>query len=214
MPLNTRAPIGRHTRFARRTFLGTLVTAATGFLVFALVRLVIIFPYTPEDLIRSDPPESADAVVVLEGAIDRIDRSLDLIEAGYSRTLIYPGAYRWPEEQLHARTASRGLEYELLVMRDTRSTFDEALNTREILRDRPEIDSILLVTSDYHSHRTAWIFRKVLPARVSIISTPSFQSGWLLERADIPGSWHNQMFRDEQRKFLAYFFMYGWRVYR
>ena len=203
----------RH-RSAVRRFLPlgiTLAAITVGTII--TVRLISVFPFTPEDLIVAEQPRHADAVVVLEGGRDRIPRALDLLEQGYAHTLIYPGAYASAERQLYVQTESRGLDYELIIDRNAASTHDEARRTASILSARPEITSILLVTSAYHSFRALWTFDRVLPDGIEVISVPSLDGSWRAARAEFEGTWHRTTFREEQIKFLGYFLIYGW-LYR
>ncbi|MBU4349667.1 YdcF family protein [bacterium] len=59
---------------------------------------------------------------------------------------------------------------------DSRSTQDEALTIREYIRNNREIESIILVTSKFHSGRAKKIFKKalsVLDREIDIYCSPS-----------------------------------------
>lgn len=82
------------------------------------------------------------------------------------------------------------------------------------MHGRTDINRLLLVTSPYHSYRAWWIFQKVLPA-IEIISTPvPFDKNWFSLEELERGSKAEEVFRREQMKFLAYYLLYGWRIYR
>ncbi len=50
----------------------------------------------------------------------------------------------------------------LIFEGNSRSTQDEALTIREYIKNNREIESIILVTSKYHSRRAKQIFKKAL----------------------------------------------------
>lgn len=206
------APIPRPAvdRIARRSYLISLVIILTITTLVVAARFVTQYPYRPEDLIRQDTPIRADAIVVLEGGGDaRIDHAMRLVARGYSDTILYPGLTRPSSARLAQTAATLDIEYELVSGNGAGSTFTEAISARELLRVQRGISSILLVTSDYHSHRALWIFRRLLPRRISILSTPTQEDWWSTEGAMREGSTAQDVFRLEQRKFVGYFFLYG-----
>jgi uncharacterized SAM-binding protein YcdF (DUF218 family) len=81
----------------------------------------------------------------------------------------------------------------LILEGDAKSTQDEALIIREYIRNNRAIESIILVTSKYHSGRSKKIFRKALSGldrEISIYSSPSKYdtfnaSQWWKDKEDI-----------------------------
>lgn len=81
----------------------------------------------------------------------------------------------------------------LILEGNSRSTQDEALTLREYIRNNREIESIILVTSKYHSGRAKKIFKKalsVLNREIDIYSNPSKYdpfnvNQWWKDREDI-----------------------------
>jgi uncharacterized SAM-binding protein YcdF (DUF218 family) len=85
-------------------------------------------------------------------------------------------------------------EEEVLILEgNSRSTQDEALTIREYIRNNREIESIILVTSKYHSRRAKQIFKKalsVLDQEIDIYASPSKYdpskvNQWWKDREDI-----------------------------
>ncbi|MFW5745558.1 MAG: YdcF family protein [Spirochaetota bacterium] len=177
------------------------------------MRVLTLLPWSPEDLVVDEPPVHADAIVLLEGGLARIPQAVSLVEQGYATRLIYPGLAPVAREPLDRALASLSRRAELIVPDDTatESTWEEALSTRAILASRPDIDSILLVTSDYHTRRARWTFRKVLPSSVDITTIAATQRHWTPDLAREPGS-ARELYRRERRKMLGYLLLYGWRV--
>lgn len=74
---------------------------------------------------------------------------------------------------------------------DAESTKDEALAVKRYIENHPEIDTIIITTSKYHSFRSKQIFKKALKNEdVVIYSSPTpydrFQArGWYQNREDI-----------------------------
>jgi uncharacterized SAM-binding protein YcdF (DUF218 family) len=89
------------------------------------------------------------------------------------------------------------------------STFDEATALATFLESRPP-SSITVVTSDYHSRRTRWMFRQVLAPDVvdalGFVTAPterfSADNWWLVEDGFL-------LYGTEYLKLLAYWLQYG-----
>ena len=179
-------------------------------LIGTLVRFATFFPWTPESLVVDEPPVAADAVVVLEGDLGRIPRAVALVSAGYASTIIYPGLAPVAEPYLERAIAAASAPLELIVPANTatESTWEEAIRTRQILTSRPEITSVLLVTSEYHSRRARWAFAAALPRSVSITTVAVQRPSWSPGAAREPGP-ARDLFRSEQLKSAGYFLLYG-----
>jgi len=92
------------------------------------------------------------------------------------------------------------------------STYGEARRTR-VFAKRHGVESVLLVTSNYHSYRSGWIFRRLLGGVEVISATPPPEDNWFDPEQVKPGSFAARIFRKEQLKFAAYYFAFGWRPY-
>ncbi|MDY0019434.1 MAG: YdcF family protein [Anaerolineae bacterium] len=134
-------------------------------------------------LVRADAPCQADAIVVIGGdhKPDRVRRAVELYQQGYAPVVIISagtqvaeGEEILPEAEVMRRQAvAMGMpESALLIEDQSQSTFQNAYYTAELLRARG-YDSILLVTSTYHSRRAGHIFGEVFEATVSISVQPS-----------------------------------------
>jgi uncharacterized SAM-binding protein YcdF (DUF218 family) len=141
-------------------------------------------------LVVDDTPASADAIVVLSGSFpDRIMEAVALYKDGFAAKLVL---CREPEnpaldrlEELGVRVPrgsdlNRDVAERLgvpaaaieVVDRAAPSTFSEARQVLRHARDRG-YDSILLVTSKYHTKRAAWIYRYLAGDSTRIISRPA-----------------------------------------
>ena len=181
--------------------------------------LLIIFPWTPERLAYGKAPERADLMVVLDGeTYVRIDHAFDLIERGFAESLFVPGLKKVSSrERIKERTKGLGRPIQFREGRGVTSTYEEALETKHFINhdlpDEQKINTILLVTSPYHSYRAWWIFQKVLP-RIKIVPTPvPFGKNWFSPDKVEQGSKAEEIYKKEQKKFLAYYLLYSWRFY-
>ena len=119
-------------------------------------------------LVETRPPEKADAILVLAGDFRgaRILRAAELVQGGFAPIALVSGPteiYGVNEATLAIRYAnSRGMPanyFEAVPIRAF-STLEEAHAFAPELRKR-NIRKLLLVTSNYHTHRAAGIFRAV-----------------------------------------------------
>ena len=143
-------------------------------------------------LIEEDLPVKADAIVFLIGSLpDRVLQTADLYEQELVRVLIVEpgiGAGKALEERgvpiiresklvCDALTALGIPEDHLIVLPgDATSTQMEAMIVREYVSHRSDLDSLILVSSLFHTKRASMIFRstfKNAAKPVYIFSSPS-----------------------------------------
>ena len=162
-------------RLPRRTGFRFLVLFAVVFLVF-LFTYERIFRAAGDYLIESRAPEKADAVLVLAGDWrgDRVRLAGELVKSGYAPLALVSGPmelYGVNEADLAIQFAVRGgasASYFVPVYVRALSTLEEARAFAPELRRR-NIRRLLLLTSNYHTHRAASIFRKELGSSVEIL---------------------------------------------
>lgn len=120
-------------------------------------------------------PRKSDVMVVLAGETDRRPaRGLELLDQGYASRLILDvpaetKIYQWNQAEL-ARKYVEGLPQAGSITVCPvygQSTRDEARDVSLCLQGVSS-QSILLVTSDYHTRRALSIFSRVLPAACSV----------------------------------------------
>jgi uncharacterized SAM-binding protein YcdF (DUF218 family) len=162
--------------------------------VILLALLAVFFRYAGTLIVAEDSPEKADLIIVLMGSgPDRILGAVDLYKEGYAPRILM--VENW--EPGYALLESRGVkvprdaeieamvgtqlgvpeEAFIILPGDARSTQEEALIISRYLQDNPHIDKILLVSSKYHSQRSAIIFRWVIED-AEIISCPTPYDGF------------------------------------
>ncbi len=170
--------------------------------------LIVLWPLSAwaaaEFLIVREPIERSDAIVVLSGSAtfrERAQHAAELFNAGRSNRIVLTNdnlksgwsqaAQRNPyyhelakEELKRVGVPDKNIE---TMMVPIVGTYDEALKIRDYCEERG-LNSIVVVTSAYHSRRALWTFRKVFsetqkqigidPAAAGI-ETPSPSTWWL-----------------------------------
>ena len=155
---------------------------------------VFLIPNLGQWLVAEDELQESDMIVVLTGSVpDRILQAVDIYNERYSDKIIFANSNRDdydifvergveipPGDAQLSKMAAIDLgvpEENILILEgDAKSTQDEALIIREYIRNNREIESIILVTSKYHSGRSKKIFRKALNGldrEINIYSSPS-----------------------------------------
>ena len=180
-------------------------------LAFFIFVSVFLMPNLGQWLVTEDELQESDMIVVLTGSVpDRILQAVDIYNERYSDKLVFVNSYRVGydifvergveippgDAQLSKMVAiDLGVPEEniLILEGNAKSTQDEALIIREYIRNNRAIESIILVTSKYHSGRSKRIFRKALSGldrEISIYSSPSKYdpfnvNQWWKDREDI-----------------------------
>jgi uncharacterized SAM-binding protein YcdF (DUF218 family) len=129
------------------------------------------------------PPQKTDGIVVLTGGPGRIDRALELLEAGQAKRLLISGVAREVKPRELAAEYGRpmtlfdccialGFEAE-----DTRSNATEVASWVA----RRNYKTVRLVTTDWHMRRAEYEIGRAIGGKVTIIpdavrSRPSFST--------------------------------------
>ena len=159
-----------------------IITAAV--LIAGVVYLTTDYwaPGIAKLLIRTDPADSADLIVVLagDGSGHRVDEGLRLLRTGVAPRLLVNGSYALYK----ARECDLGREYaiarggdpeaiEALCM-EADSTQDEAKILDQELRSRG-VKRAIIVTSDFHTARAGRIFTQATSGdiRYSFAASPT-----------------------------------------
>jgi len=196
----------RYNKFTGKKILSVLVILLASFIFFS----IFIVPNLGQWLVVMDELQESDMIVVLMGSVYiRILEAADLYNEGYSDRIVLVNSYIAAKDIIINRgikvygnaliskmaVIDLGIPEEdvLILEGNSRSTQDEALTIREYIRNNREIESIILVTSKYHSGRAKKIFKKalsVLDREIDIYSSPSKYdpsnvNQWWKDREDI-----------------------------
>jgi uncharacterized SAM-binding protein YcdF (DUF218 family) len=175
-------------RRARNVVLICAAAAALAF-VFHHALLVAVGSY----LVRTDAPQKADIALVLggDGKGRRILGGAELAREGYTPQVLVSGpgsAYGFHESDLAIQYAVRNgypESYFRPMVHEGHSTRDEAEVAAPILRQMGA-HTVLLVTSNFHTHRAGAVFRSVTPEiRYIVIGVPD-------DDFSVDGWWRNR----------------------
>lgn len=173
-------------------------------LTMALLLLLVVatraywLPFFSRVLIAKQEAVPADAIVVLGGGSgSREELAVALFEKGYASALVSSGeAPRLPGftqsfAQLSADyMVSLGAPREAMILfPDTTSTRDEALACLQLAREKG-LDTLLVITDNYHTRRARLTFRKVFAdsgVRIVLVGAEpewfSVNAWWTQERS-------------------------------
>jgi uncharacterized SAM-binding protein YcdF (DUF218 family) len=151
-------------------------------------------------LIVESPLLQADVIVLLSGSSSYKERALrtaQLYQQGRGQRVVltndgYRGSWSNAEQQnpyyyesTRAELVRLGVPREKVEVLPeiVSSTHEEALLLRNYV-DRQRINSILVVTSAYHSRRSLWTFQRVFAGTGTVIGLETASTGW-----QTPSSW-------------------------
>ena len=147
-----------------------MIVRAAAFVLIVYTLGFILFTVTLGRPVGADA-QRTDAIVVITGGKGRIERGVEVLEAGRARRLLVAGA----DPAVTKRDLVRRLGgHKRLVdccvdlgseSVDTRSNAEEA--SRWLAKHRYR--SFRLITSDYHMRRARYDFREVLGAKYKIV---------------------------------------------
>lgn len=149
-----------------------------------------IMIYVGSALVAQDKPRDADAIVVLMGSVpDRVAHGTELYKKGYADRILMVRTGEYEDYEVMetmdlevpgtvdinvdiARQMGVPEEDITVIEYGSDSTFDEAVAVKEYLKGKDK-ESLIVVTSKYHSARAEATFERVLDGEVEIISSPS-----------------------------------------
>ncbi len=155
------------------------VTFAAALLAFGLAlysQRAVVLTAAGNYLVRVDPLEAAEIIVVLagDGAGYRIMKAVDLARRGFAPTILVdgpPGHYGHYESELAidfaVRKGARKEIFDALPMHVS-STIEEAAVVCAEIRRRG-LDKAILLTSNFHTRRAGEIFRKAAGEDIQFI---------------------------------------------
>lgn len=176
--------------------------AAIGVVAFLIALLLLLAGPLARLLIVRSEPLSADAMIMLSGSAlqpERVGRAAALYRQGRAPYIIVTDdGTRGPWSSLHqSRPMMVERAQEALVLAGVaqdrivqlpgvvHSTFDEAIALKRYL-GRHRLQTVLIVTSAYHSRRALWVFRHVLEDSGTSIGIDPVLPG---EQSPLPERW-------------------------
>ncbi len=135
-----------------------------------------ILRFTAESWIIEDPLDKADAVIVLGDDnfyADRATRGAELFREGKAPAIVASGRRLRPSagiaELMEHDLVERGVPKDKIVRfaHDADSTLEEAQALARLAKER-KWRSVIVVTSNFHTRRTRYIFRRVFPQGMEV----------------------------------------------
>ena len=112
------------------------------------------------------------AIVVLTGGRGRALTGLELLRGGAAKLLIISGVSEDADIDSIFPSGVSKKERSLIVLeKKSKSTYENALEVRELF-SKKGLDSMLLITSEYHMQRAMLVFERVMPRSVDIKEYP------------------------------------------
>lgn len=167
-------PTSVSTRLMRRFLALCLAFTALLFCLYAL--RVPILSGLAHWLIVDEELAQADVIVVLNGGLRcRPSHAAALYEAGYAPLLVIPRSEGNLEHKMGLYPNESDVAAEMLYAMDVpadaveivqmhvrvASTYDEALTVRDYVQQHG-FERVIVVTSNFHTRRTRWIFSRVM----------------------------------------------------
>jgi uncharacterized SAM-binding protein YcdF (DUF218 family) len=150
-----------------------------GFVIFCAVLYLVrrpILRLAAESWIVEDPLDKADALVVLSDDnfyADRATRGAQLFREGKAAVIVASGRRLRPNagiaELMEHDLIERGVPREKIVrfVHDADSTLEEARALTRLVKEK-KWHSVIVVTSNFHTRRARYIYRRVFPQGVEV----------------------------------------------
>ena len=112
------------------------------------------------------------AIVVLTGGRGRALTGLELLRGGAAKVLIISGVDEDADiDSIFPSGVSKKERSLIALEKSSKSTYENALEVRELFLKKG-LDSMLLITSEYHMQRAMLVFERVMPRSVDIKEYP------------------------------------------
>lgn len=167
-------------------------------------------------LIADETAEKSDAIIVLGGEIkgERTKRAVELYNQGFAGTLIFSDGtdLSWRTkavDEMVVLASELGVpDAAIKKETDSRSTYENAVYSKELMLDNG-LKSAIVVTTDWHSKRSKFIFDKVFAGseiKLTYANAPD-------DRIDSLEEWwqdseKQQIVLTEWAKFIVYWLKY------
>ncbi len=165
-------------------FLFIIISSLT---FFAIVKGDQMLLYIGKRLIVSDKLEKSDLIVALGGENIRKHEAVKLFNEGYAKKILFTGFEIEREDYYRYKLTDK---YFVYPVRFLSNTYEEAVFTRDLVV-KNNYKKVIVVTSFYHTRRTAYIFKKLLEKEgVKVMVHPAYSRNF-----DIDSWWKNKYLR-------------------
>ncbi|WP_051475731.1 YdcF family protein [Bacillus sp. J37] len=173
-------------------------------LIFFPIMLLSLLLYAANFLVVNEDPKKSDVIIVLSGYEGRLEKGIDLFNRGFGEYLILTNSDYFNEEKL----LKSGIPMDKIIYeQDADSTYTNATLTKNIMLDH-KFDSAIIVTSEFHTSRSKYIFNKVYKDLETDLTYVASKNDFFNSRY----WWDNEKSRyvvwSEYTKWLGYLLLY------
>ena len=169
-------------------------------------------------LVVHDDPQPVDLIHVLGGNPNRGKYAAHLYRQGYAPRLFFSGETPGDDRPVNpdyisqSQALALGVDPQAIVpfTSTATSTYDEAVELKQILTKNSDIQSVIIVSDPYHMRRVRLTFNRIIghQAHLVFIPIPATMS------SDLSQWWTTQssrrVVRQEYTKLLYYSLVYWW----
>jgi uncharacterized SAM-binding protein YcdF (DUF218 family) len=123
-------------------------------------------------LVVEDNLKPADLIHILGGGFDRLDYGLQLYEQGYGQRIFITGGDDASVYRAYALANGAEAKHILPAESWAVDTYEEALELKQFLDRDSSVQSVIVVSSPYHTRRAQWTFQEVLADQVALQFAP------------------------------------------
>lgn len=153
-----------------------IITTVTFFLILKGEEFLIYFG---RNLVVSDEIKEADLIVALGGENIRKKEAVRLFREGYGKKILFTGFEIEKEDYYRYGIKDKDFIY---PVRFLSNTYEEAVFTRDTAV-KNGFKSVIVVTSNYHTRRTSYIFKKLLEKEgIKVMVYPAVSKNLDLEK--------------------------------
>ncbi|WP_101842863.1 YdcF family protein [Halobacillus sp. Marseille-P3879] len=157
-----------HTKIAKNFLRGFILIL----FIIPLLIFLLLAVFGPKWMVIEYNAQPSDAIIVLSGNEGRLEKGAKLYKEGQAETMILSNSTESgtkPEEAVDLGVA----EADIIEEDQATSTYENAVYTKELMKDY-ELESAIVVTSNYHSLRSKLAFERVYNGEdVSLTFSPS-----------------------------------------
>lgn len=130
-----------------------------GLLITCVVFTRLFIPLIWDFLVVDEKPQASDVIIVLSGDEGRAEYGIELYKQGYADYILFSGGAASSMKRI---ALSEGItEDHILLDNKSHTTYENALNSTDIMHIH-NLQSAIVVTSDYHTRRAGIIFAKYI----------------------------------------------------
>ncbi|HHY74219.1 MAG TPA: YdcF family protein [Bacillus bacterium] len=186
------------------------------FIIIGFIAKNPLLQYMADFLIADETAKKSDVIIVLGGEIkgERTKRAVELYNQGLADALIFSDGtdLSWRTKAVEEMTAlalELGVPLDAIMEEtDSRSTYENALYSKKLMLEK-NYQSAIIVTTDWHSKRSKFVFDKVFAGttiKLTYANAPD-------ERIDSLKDWwkdseKQQIVLTEWAKFVVYWLKY------